>query len=172
MLGVDERSLAPRPPPDREGTAFKNKDVMETLMARNQNAMGRLDTATLATESYDPSTLFMHARAERDAYVGALVLKAIDGIWNHVLRPVFKAMSRRRTMTQIRSLDAHMLADIGVDAMALDKGLIQRRSSSDLPVAGPAMWPQRPQNHSVPLSDIVPGANAANDPRRRSDRVA
>jgi len=121
----------------------------------------------------DPMTLAIQARAARDEYVGRLIVSGVRSLYSRVLRPVVAAvtgpLARRRTIAEIRELDSHMLADIGVDATALATGVLRRRADDiNSGLGGPVIWPTKPAHHSAPRGDMLPPATAAND--RASDR--
>lgn len=137
-------------------------------MARNQDATARWQAGIP-----DTTELYLNARRARDAFVGQQIARGFKAVYRILLQPVATYFAERRVISEVRSLDAHMLADIGIDRSALASGMLRRRDLVEDLGSGPAMWPQRPTTHSVPLSDIIPGAAAANDPRSRSgQRVA
>ncbi|MCR9175934.1 MAG: DUF1127 domain-containing protein [Alphaproteobacteria bacterium] len=137
-------------------------------MARNQDAGTRWDAGIP-----DTTDLYLTARRARDAFVAAQIARGFKAVYRTVLQPVFSHLATRRVIAEVRSLDAHILADIGIDRSALASGTLRRRELIEDLGSGPAMWPRRPSTHSVPLSDIVPGAAAANDPTgRNGQRVA
>lgn len=137
-------------------------------MARTQDATARWNAGTP-----DTTDLYLNARRARDAFVGAQISRGFNAVYRTFLKPMATYFAKRRVIAEVRSLDAHMLADIGIDRSALASGMLRRRELVEGLGSGPAMWPQRPTTHSVPLSDIIPGAAAANDPRsHRGQRVA
>ena len=137
-------------------------------MARNQDASTRWDAGIP-----DTTDLYINASRARDAYVAEQIARGFKAVYRTLLQPMATHFAARRVIAEVRSLDAHMLADIGIDRDALASGTLRRREMIEEFGSGPAMWPRRPSTHSVPLSDIVPGAAAANDPTSRSgQRVA
>jgi uncharacterized protein YjiS (DUF1127 family) len=137
-------------------------------MARNQDASTRWEAGIP-----DSTDLYLNARRARDAFVAAQIARGFKAAYRTLLQPIVNHFAARRVIAEVRSLDAHMLADIGIDRSALASGTLRRRELIEDLGSGPAIWPRRPSTHSVPLSDIIPGAAAANDPTGRSgQRVA
>lgn len=137
-------------------------------MARNQDASTRWEAGIP-----DSTDLYLNARRARDAFVAAQIARGFKAAYRTLLQPIVNHLAARRVIAEVRSLDAHMLADIGIDRSALASGTLRRRELIEDLGSGPAIWPRRPSTHSVPLSDIIPGAAAANDPTGRSgQRVA
>lgn len=137
-------------------------------MARNQDASTRWEAGIP-----DSTDLYLNARRARDAFVAAQIARGFKAVYRTLLQPIVNHLAARRVIAEVRSLDAHMLADIGIDRSALASGTLRRRELIEDLGSGPAIWPRRPSTHSVPLSDIIPGAAAANDPTGRSgQRVA
>lgn len=109
----------------------------------------------------DVQMIVRQAHVARSHYLAGMVRSAVRFVARLVVNPMAEALAHRRALAEVRSLDAHTLADIGIDAGALETGTLRRRAVDiDVPLGGPVIWPTRPSVHSVPLSDVVPGAAA------------
>ncbi len=64
-----------------------------------------------------------------------------SGLLTALVRPVVRAVRRHRTVRMLRQLDAHLLADIGIERHEIDK-VAAKAAKATRPVvaAGPAQW--------------------------------
>ncbi len=65
----------------------------------------------------------------------------LSGLLTALVRPVVRAVRRHRTVRMLRQLDAHLLADIGIERHEIDK-VAAKAAKATRPVvaAGPAQW--------------------------------
>ncbi|NQW12550.1 MAG: DUF1127 domain-containing protein [Alphaproteobacteria bacterium] len=73
--------------------------------------------------SVDTVALALQARRERDRYVGQLLGHAFTRTYDVARR----WLAHRRTIAELKQLDARILADIGLDRAALGNGAIRRQ---------------------------------------------